>query len=168
LYKENKNYEKIDYVIGVSQANMREPWRLVLTNELEEEAKLHSEIRLITSDATSNSEKQKKDVEKMLKYGIDLLIISPCDVEEMTPVISEVYNQKVPVIVMDKAVDGFNYTLFIGPDNKLIGKQAGEEVVNLLGAKSGTVLEICGNQFSQASKDKSEGFEDRGNLSDQR
>jgi simple sugar transport system substrate-binding protein len=59
---------------------------------------------------------------------------------------------------MDKAVDGFDYTLFIGPDNKLIGKQAGEEMVNLLGSESGTVLEICGNQYSQASKDKSEGF----------
>lgn len=156
--KHNTPYKEIEYVIGISQANMREPWRLVLTNELEEEAKQHSEIRLITADATSNSEKQKKDVEKLLKFGIDLLIISPCDVEEMTPVISEVYKQKVPVIVMDKAVDGFDYTLFIGPDNKLIGKQAGEEIVNLLGTKSGTVLEICGNQYSQASKDKSEGF----------
>ena len=62
LYKENKDYEKIDYVIGVSQANMLESWRLVSTNEIKEEAEKYSNIRLIITDATSNSEKQKKDI----------------------------------------------------------------------------------------------------------
>lgn len=154
----NSSYDEIEYVIGISQANMREPWRLVLMNELKEETSKHKNIRLITTDATSNSEKQKKDVKKLLKYGIDLLIISPSDVKDMTPVISEVYNQ-IPVIVMDKAVEGFDYTLFIGPDNKLIGKQAGEDIIKLLGNKKGTILELGGSQFSQASLDKSNGFE---------
>lgn len=154
----SSSYEEIDYVIGVSQANMREPWRLVLMNELNEEISKHSNIRLITTDATSNSEKQKKDVKKLLDYGIDLLIVSPSDVKEMTPVISEVYDQ-IPVIVMDKAVEGFDYTLFIGPDNKLIGRQAGEDIIKHLGKDKGAILELCGSQLSQASKDKSSGFE---------
>lgn len=154
----NSSYDEMEYVIGISQANMREPWRLVLMNELKEETSKHKNIRLITTDATSNSEKQKKDVKKLLKYGIDLLIISPSDVNDMTPVISEVYNQ-IPVIVMDKAVEGFDYTLFIGPDNKLIGKQAGEDIIKLLENKKGTILELGGSQFSQASLDKSNGFE---------
>lgn len=151
-------YEEKEFLIGISQANMREPWRLVLTKELEEEASRHKNIRLITLDATSNTSKQMKDVKKLLNYGIDLLIISPCDTKTMTPIISEVY-QKLPVIVMDKAVEGFDYTLFIGPDNQLIGKQSAKDIVKLLKNKSGTVLELAGKQSSVASKDKSIGFD---------
>ncbi len=151
-------YEEIEYVIGVSQANMREPWRLVLMNEIKEEAGKHTNIRLITTDATSNSKKQKNDVKKLLEYGIDLLIISPSDVNKMTPVIREA-NREIPVIVMDKAVEGFDYTLFIGPDNKQIGKQAGEDMIALLEQEKGSILELCGSQYSQASLDKSDGFD---------
>ena len=76
------------------------------------------------TDATSDGEKQKKDVERLMQFDIDLLIISPGDAREMTDVIGQVY-QKIPVIVMDRGVEGFDYTLFIGPDNELIGRQAG-------------------------------------------
>ena len=116
---------KIRYVIGVSQANMREPWRLVLIRELQEEAARHPEIRLVITDATSDGEKQVEDIQRLLGYGIDLLIVSPHDVERITPVVSEVY-QKIPVIVLDRVVEGYDYSLFIGPDNDLIGKQKRE------------------------------------------
>ncbi len=157
-YKENKDYEKIDYVIGVSQANMLESWRLVSTNEISEEAAKYSNINLIITDATSDSEKQKKDIKKLLDYGIDLLIVSPCDVDEMTPIIRQVY-QEIPVIVMDRAVEGFDYTLYIGPDNELIGRQAGESVLQLLPDKTGTVLELCASEDSKSSADRSKGFQ---------
>jgi simple sugar transport system substrate-binding protein len=158
FYEENKDYEKIEYVIGVSQANMLESWRLVATDEIKEEAEKFSNIRLIITDATSNSKKQKRDIKKLLDYGIDLLIVSPYDVEEMTPIIREVY-QKIPVIVMDRAVEGFDYTLYIGPDNELIGKQAGESVLDLMADKAGTVLELCGSLNSKSSTDRSKGFQ---------
>lgn len=158
IYTEDKEFEKIDYVIGVSQANMRESWRLVSTNEIVEEAKKYSNISLVITDATSSTEKQKADIEKLLEYGIDLLIVSPWDVKEMTPVICEVY-QKIPVIVMDRAVEGYNYTLYIGPDNEIIGRQAGEAILPLLERRTGTVLELCGSEASQSSIDRSKGYQ---------
>ena len=151
------NHKEIEYVIGVSQANMREPWRLVLMDEIHKEAARYSNVRLITMDAASDSDKQEKDVDELLAYGIDLLIISPYDEKKMTPIISDVYKQ-IPVIVLDKAVEGFDYTLFIGPDNKSIGRKAGEDLAAIL-PDGGRVLEICGSQYSQSSSDKSAGFE---------
>lgn len=158
IYSEDKEFEKIDYVIGVSQANMRESWRLVSTSEIKEEANKFPNISLIITDATSSTEKQKMDIQKLLAYGIDLLIVSPWDVKEMTPIICEVY-QKIPVIVMDRAVEGYDYTLYIGPDNEVIGRQAGEEILQLLPNKAGTVLELCGSEYSQSSTDRSKGFQ---------
>lgn len=151
--------DEIEYVIGVSQANMREAWRLALINEIEEEAAKYKNIRIITADATSTVKKQKQDVDKLLGFGIDLLIISPCDTGKLTGKVEEVYKSGIPVIVMDRGVEGFEYSLFIGPDNTLIGKQAGECVVKLLDGKEGTVLELCGSAASIQSQERSAGFD---------
>jgi simple sugar transport system substrate-binding protein len=155
-----KAEQGVKYLVGVSQANMRDPWRLVLTREIREEAAKHSEIRVIFTDATQDGEKQIKDIERLLGYGIDLLIVSPCDSEKITPVVSEVYlEQSIPVIVLDRAVEGFDYTLFIGPDNYEIGKLAGESVYDMFGDSPGKILELSANMETQASVERSAGFE---------
>lgn len=156
-FRRTDTASKIEFVIGVSQANMRESWRLALVNEIQETAGEYPNVRLIMTDATSDSAKQERDVDKLLEFDIDLLIISPCEGEEITEVIGEVY-EKIPVIVMDRAVEGFDYTLFIGPDNELIGRQAGESAVQLLGRKQGNILELCGNESSPSGQKRSKGF----------
>ncbi|WP_275532201.1 substrate-binding domain-containing protein [Blautia sp. An249] len=102
---QSEHEDEIEYVIGVSQANMREGWRLALIQEIEEEARKHKNVRIVTMDATSSLKKQKQDVDKLQKYGIDLLIISPCDSSHMTEKVKEVYERGIPVIVMDRAVE---------------------------------------------------------------
>lgn len=162
LWMHHRKYDRqedaIEYVIGVSQANMRETWRLALISEIEDEAAEYPNIRLIMTDATSDIEKQKNDVERLMQFGIDLLIISPGDAKEMTGVIGEVY-QKIPVIVMDRAIEGFDYTLFIGPDNELIGRLAGEGITRMLRKEGGTVYEVCGSGDSISSQERSKGFD---------
>jgi|GEM_PF-6501 len=163
--------EAVQYVIGVSQANMREPWRLVLTQEIQEEARKHPNIRLVFTDATQDSAKQKQDIERLLGYGIDLLIVSPCNAEDITPMVARVY-QRIPVIVLDRAVEGYDYSLFIGPDNRRIGTQAGEAVLSLLNAEGSNrlpyslyspqhpfqVLEVAAYTDSPATAERSAGF----------
>lgn len=151
--------DEAEYVIGVSQANMREAWRLALIQEIEEEAAKYQNIRIITTDATADVEKQKQDVEKLLQFGIDLLIISPCDTSKLTEKVEEVYQGGTPVIVMDRGVEGFEYSLFIGPDNDMIGRQTGETVMELLNGKAGTVLKLCGNIHSIQSQERIQGFD---------
>lgn len=146
----------IEYVIGVSLANLSEQWRLVLKNELETEAEKYDSVSLVILDAAGDSKKQAADVDKLMGYGVDLLIISPGDVEAMTPVISEVYEQ-IPVIVLDRVVEGYDYSLFIGPDNKLIGRQAGESVLQILKEKNiedGSVLEMKNDSFASQSRSR--------------
>ena len=150
-----KQKSSIDYVIGVSLANLTEQWRLVLKSEIEAQAEKYDNVRLVFTDAASSSDKQTSDLQRLMEYDIDLLIVSPWDVEALTPAISEVY-QSIPVIVLDRAVEGFDYTLFIGPDNQLIGQQAGEAVLQLLSKADGKVLELRTNNF--ASKERSDTF----------
>ncbi len=147
------------YLIGMSQANLTEPWRIVMNAEIHEEAALHKNIKVIYTDADDSTDKQISDVQKLLGYGIDLLIISPTNSEALTPVVTKAY-ERIPVIVLDRAVEGYNYTLFIGPDNWGIGNQAGKYVRDLLGSSGGRVFEIQGRSGSPPVLDRSLGFRD--------
>jgi ABC-type sugar transport system substrate-binding protein len=148
-----------DYVIGVSLANLTEPWRINMRDEIMAEASRHGNLRVVFTDAADSSNRQIQDVNTLLASGIDLLIISPNDTEALTPVIARAY-RRIPVILLDRSVVGFDYTLFIGPDNRLIGKQAGQYVSELLGARGGKIVEIMGRSGSPPVLDRSLGFRD--------
>jgi ABC-type sugar transport system substrate-binding protein len=128
-----------------------------MNEEIKEEAKNYRDVRVIFTDAAQNSQKQVRDVEKLLQEGIDLLIISPNEAAALTPVVTEAY-KSIPIIVLDRAVEGSSYTLFIGPDNKSIGRQAGQFIVDLLGNEGGNIIEIQGLSGSPPVRDRSEGF----------
>jgi galactofuranose transport system substrate-binding protein len=154
-----KETEEINYLIGMSQANLGEPWRVVMNEEIKEEAALHEGTKVIFTDAAQSSQKQISDVEKLLGLGIDLLIISPNEAKPLTPIIRKAH-KKVPVIILDRAIIGDDYTMFIGADNRLIGQNAGQYVAELLGPKGGNVVEITGLPGSPPAKERSLGFKE--------
>jgi ABC-type sugar transport system substrate-binding protein len=148
-----------EYVIGVSMANLTEQWRINMRDEIMAEAGHRGNLRIVFTDAADSNARQIQDVHNLLDSGIDLLIISPNDSEALSPVIAEAYH-RIPVILLDRSVIGFDYSLFIGPDNRLIGKQAGQYVADLLGAKGGKVVELLGRSGSPPVLDRSIGFEE--------
>ena len=118
--------EAFDYVIGVSMANLTEPWRINMSDEIMAEAGHHRNLRVVFTDAADSNSRQIQDVRTLLDSGIDLLIISPNESAALSPVIAEAY-RRVPVILLDRSVIGFDYTLFIGPDNRL-DREAGRAI----------------------------------------
>lgn len=149
--------DQVRFLIGVSQANLVEPWRIAMNEEIKEEALKHKDLRLIFTDAAQSSQRQIKDVEQLLQQGIDLLIISPNDSTELTPIVAEAY-KKIPVIVLDRGVEGYDYTLYIGPDNRSIGQEAGKYISELLGGAKGNIVEIRGPDNLPSVKERSLGF----------
>jgi galactofuranose transport system substrate-binding protein len=152
-----KSDDQVKYLIGMSQANLGEPWRVVMDKEIQKEASKYKDLKVIFTDAAQNSQKQVKDVEKLLGYGIDLLMISPNEAEPLTKVVQKAY-KSIPVIVIDRDIESDDYTLFIGANNELIGRQAGQFIVKLLGLRGGNVVEIQGLPGSKPAKDRSKGF----------
>jgi len=157
--REGTDPQAFEFVIGVSLANLTEPWRINMNAEIKEQAAAYQDLRVVFADAADSSDRQVQDVHKLLDSGIDLLIISPTDAEALTPVIADAYNERhLPVVLLDRSVIGYDYTLFIGPDNRLIGKQVGQYVAELLGGEGGEVMEILGRAGSPPVMDRSLGF----------
>lgn len=145
------------FVIGFSQCNKAEPWRTWMDSSLMAEAARHPELRVLYADAQQDNSKQVADVENFLRQRIDLLIISPNEAKPLTAVVKRVYDSGIPVIVLDRAIEGDAYTTFIGADNREIGRAAGEYAADLLKHR-GRIVELKGLPGSPPALDRSAGF----------
>ena len=145
------------YVIGVSQCNLGEPWRVQMNADILKAALAHPDLRLVFKDAQNDSLRQRAQVEELVAQHVDLLIISPKEAAPLTKPVAEVYKKGIPVIVLDRAVQGEKFTTFIGADNHLIGKKAGEHVRKILGGK-GRIAELQGLMTSTPGQDRHKGF----------
>jgi ribose transport system substrate-binding protein len=145
------------FVIGMSQCNRGEPWRVQMDDDIKQAAAKHPNIRVIFKDAQNESLAQRAQVEELLAQGIDLLVISPKESAPLTRPVAEAYEKGVPVIVLDRAVEGDKFTTFIGADNKKIGREAGRWIVGALGGK-GKIVELKGLQTSTPGQDRHQGF----------
>jgi ribose transport system substrate-binding protein len=145
------------FVIGFSQCNKAEPWRTSMDSSLLAEAAKHPGIEVLYADAQQDNSKQVADVETFLRQRVDLLIISPNEARPLTAIVKRVYDSGIPVIVLDRSVEGDAYTTFIGADNREIGRAAGEYAAELLGGK-GSIVELKGLSGSPPAVDRSAGF----------
>lgn len=146
------------YVIGMSQCNLGEPWRVQMNADLAAAAKEHAnEIDIKFVDAQNKSETQQAQVRDFVQQRVDLIIISPKESRPLTRPVAEAVDAGIPVIVLDRAVEGDKYTAFIGGDNKKIGEEAGKFINKILGGK-GNVVELRGLMTTVPAHDRHDGF----------
>ena len=153
------------FVVGMSQCNLGEPWRVQMNSDIRRAAAAHPELKVIFKDAQNDTLRQRAQIEEFVNSNVDLLIVSPKEAAPLTPPIAEAYKKGVPVIVLDRRVLGGDYTEFIGADNRLIGRAAGEWVVRRLAelpaVKKGgraRVVELEGLMTSIPAQDRGAGF----------
>jgi ribose transport system substrate-binding protein len=146
------------FLIGMSQCNLGEPWRVQMNKDLEEAAAAHKdELEISFKDAQNKSEVQQSQVHEFVQQKVDLLIISPKESRPLTKPVADAMDAGIPVIVLDRAVEGDKYTCFIGADNVKIGEEAGKFLVKALGGK-GDIVELKGLMTSVPGQDRHNGF----------
>ena len=146
------------YTIGMSQANVAEPYRERMDDDIRAAAEGVPQFSVEFADAQQDNAKQVSDVENFLTRQIDLLIISPNEATPLTAVVAKAYNKGIPVIVLDRKVDGDAYTTWIGADNEEIGRTAGEYVAEQLLPSGGKVGELRGLAGSTPAQERGDGF----------
>jgi ribose transport system substrate-binding protein len=152
---------QVKWRIGFSQVTTIEPWRVQFNKDIRAEAAKHPEVELLISDGEDRTEKQVADVENFIRQEVDALLVSPKESAGLTGVVLEAIDAGIPVFVLDRNVDTDRYTQFIGGDNVLIGRAAGEYAVAALGGAGkaqGNVVEIWGNPGTQPAHDRHDGF----------
>ena len=155
----NNGKKKADFTIGFSQCVGSDLWRKTMLQEMKMELSLHPGADFIYKDAGGNSNKQINQVREMLNQGIDLLIISPNEAQPLTPIVEEVYNKGIPVVVLDRKTASNQYTAYVGADNYQLGRMTGE-YISTLSKDPVNVVEIMGLPGSSPAIERERGFKD--------
>lgn len=150
--------KKDKYVIGMSQCNLGEPWRVAMNDQIAAAAKEFPMFEVIFADAAQDNSKQIADIENFIQMGVDLLIASPNEATPLTNVIKKAYDAGIPVILLDRKIDGDSYTQFIGADNVLMGREAGKYVAEVLFPDGANILEVKGLEGTSGGIERDKGF----------
>lgn len=147
------------YKIGVSQCS-EDLWRETVNSEILREARLYDNIDVEIRSVRDDSEKQIKDIEYFVsKAKVDILVVSPNESAELTPVLTKVFQEGTPVILLDRKIDNDQYTASVGADNRQIGYMACEYIDAMLKG-CGNVFLVRGTKGSTADTERYEGFID--------
>ena len=153
------------WIVGMSQCNLGEPWRVQMNADIRKAAEAHPEMELIFKDAQNDTLRQRSQIEEFVNADVDLLIVSPKEAAPLTPPVAAAFRHGIPVIVLDRKVLGDDFTQFIGADNRRIGKAAGEWAVRRLLSlpqvrESGRarIVELTGLMTSTPGQDRLAGF----------
>jgi len=146
-----------NYKIGFSQAMTTDNWRKEMNRAMEIEVSMYPDIGLEIRDAENDIQLQISQIEKFIKEGVNVLIVSPIQSIPLTPVIEKAMNAGIPTIIIDRKISGSNFTAYLGANNVEIGKNAGRYIISHL-KDSANILEIKGLEGSSPAYERSQGF----------
>ena len=146
------------YIIGVSQCSM-DTWREKLNSELKTAEYLNDSVEVRLASADDDNDSQLSQINYFIDQGVSLLIVSPNQVNAISPALERAQQKGIPVILVDRKTQSKKYTAFIGCDNYLLGKLVGDYIAQRLNGK-GRIVEIRGLDDSSPAIDRHRGFVD--------
>lgn len=112
---------------------------------------------LIVLDSQNDPAKELANVEDVLNQNIKVLLLNPADSDAAKASARAAIAKNVPVISLDRAVNGVAVTSHIASNNVAGGKMAGDLIAEKLGGK-GNVVELQGIPGASAARDRNKGF----------
>lgn len=152
------NVRAQDLTIATSLPNLAFPFFVHMQKQLRAEADKLGGIKLIETDGQNKTPKQTADVEAAIVQGVDGIIISPLDAVAMAPALQQAVDADIPVVTIDRRVEGVPGILsHVGADNVLGGEAQGRLVMELFpdGAR---VVNLQGQPGSSPAIDRNKGL----------
>ena len=148
--------EEKTYKIGVSQCS-QDDWRTKMNDEINREIMFHEDAVVEIRSADDNNERQISDIRYFADNDFDIIIVSPNEAAALTPIIKEVYERGIPVVVFDRNINGDTYTARIGVDDEGLGRSAAHYALHMLGSEA-KAIEIYGLSGSTPAEGRHKGF----------
>lgn len=146
-------------VIAFAQDTMANDFRRAQVFEVRNEVAKHSNLKFLSSDAKGQTSLLIRQLERFILMKVDLIILGTNDAQAVVPVVAKAYKAGIPVIILDRGINGSDYTTFISSDNLKIGTIAADYIAEKL-QKKGTVLLFEGLQKADVTQLRSKGFLD--------
>lgn len=142
--------------VGLSVSTLNNPFFVSLSEGAKAKAK-ELNINLNVVNASDDTAKQASDIEDLISKNVKVIIVNPVDSDAVAPAVESAIAANIPVIALDRIVNGVEVDAQIASDNVAGAKMAGEYLVELIGEKA-KVAELIGIPGASATIDRGKGF----------
>lgn len=146
-----------DLTIATSLPSFEFPFFVHMQKQLDAEAEALGQIELLRTDGQNSTPKQTADIEAAIVRGVDGIIISPLDSVAMAPALQQAVDAEIPVVTIDRSVQGVPGILaHVGADNVKGGEAQGRLIMELFpdGAR---IFNLQGQPGSSPAIDRNQG-----------
>lgn len=153
--KSGENQDNIA-TVGLSISTLNNPFFVSLSEGARQKAK-ELNINLSIVNASDDTAKQTSDIEDLISKNVQVIIVNPVDSDAVAPAVLDAIKANIPVISVDRGVNGVEVTSSISSDNVDGARLAGEYLIELIGENS-KVVELIGIPGATATIDRGKGF----------
>lgn len=149
-----------EIVIGWSQMENNNPWRIAETESIRNEAKEQG-YKMVYTDAQGDTARQLSAIEDMIAQGVDYIVLAPREFRGLGPALESAKEADVPVILVDRLSEGEpgeDFVTFIGSDFIEQGERAAKWLSEEMEGE-GKIIELTGTAGASVAMDRAEGFE---------
>ncbi len=144
--------------IATSLPSLSFPFFVHMQTQLKVEAQKLGGVSLIETDGQNSSPKQTSDLEAAVTKGVNAIVISPLDVAALAPAVQAVVEAGIPIVTIDRRVNGVDGVLaHVGADNVRGGQAQGEAIVAAF-PKGATVMHLQGQPGAGPAIDRNKGL----------
>lgn len=151
---------KEPYTVAVVLKTLNNPFFIAMKEQAEKKGKeLGANVVVLAPPQETDIERQISMVEDQIQKRVSAIVVCPCGTKEIVPAIEQANQVGIPILTVDTKAEGGKVETFIGTNNYLGGKLAGEFIVKELGGQ-GNVAIIMGTPGNQTHEDRVAGFKD--------
>jgi ABC-type sugar transport system substrate-binding protein len=145
-----------DLTIMTSVPSLGFPFFVHMMKELQSEAGTLG-VATVESDGQNSAPKQTADVEAGVIQGVDGIVISPIEVNAMAPGLQAAVDAGIPVVTIDRRVEGVPGILaHVGADNVKGGEAQGQFIMEMF-PDGATIVNLQGQPGASPAIDRNAG-----------
>ena len=118
-----------------------------------------AKVQLNIVDAQNDSATQANQLATAASGNTKAVIVNPVDSDAAASAVNALIKAGIPVIGVDRTVNGASLASLVASDNVAGGRQAAAELAKAMGGK-GSVIHLQGVSGTSASRDRGAGFEE--------
>jgi ribose transport system substrate-binding protein len=146
-----------DFVVGVSNTLAGNGWREEMICSVKAQSLASGQVsEVIAISRNGGPTEQIQDLQNLISQGVDAIIVSPSDREQLNPVIEEAIAQGIVVVAVDQAVTAEG--AYVATNDQVeYGRLGAQWLADFLGGE-GSVLYMRGIEGVPADEDRHAGF----------
>ncbi len=143
----------------IPKGTTHEFWKSIHAGALQAARELGVEVIWKGPQKEDDRAQQITVVEDFVSRGVDGIVLAPLDDRALMRPVQDAVRDKIPVVIIDSALQGSDYTSYVATDNYKGGVLAARRLGQLLGGK-GRIFLIRYQEGSASTTQRETGFSD--------